>query len=142
MATNKEALITIRGVQNADGERDEVELFTTGRFSRKGESFCISYDETEATGFAGTRTTLQVDPERVTMSRSGRARSQLIIEQGVRHLCNYDTGYGPLTIGIFGDKIVSSLGENGGELAFKYSLDIETALASENEVYVNVQLQS
>ena len=139
---NKDALITIRGIQSTDNERDEVELFTTGVFSQKGSTFRISYDETEATGFAGTRTTLQVDRDKVTMSRSGSSRSQLIIERGVRHLCNYDTGYGSFTIGISGDKIISSLGQNGGDLAFKYSLDVETALASVNEVYVNVQLES
>ncbi len=73
------------------------------------------------------------------MLRSGAARSQLIIERGVRHQCLYGTGAGDLMIGVSGDEIVSRLTEDGGELEFKYSLYINTSLTSENEVYISVE---
>ncbi len=136
----KDVMITIRGIQRSDGDNDVVELFTTGRFYRKNGSYYISYDESEATGYEGAKTTLRVEQDnRVTMSRSGSMRSQLIIERGVRHQCNYDTGYGNFTIGVSGDKIVSSLTDEGGNIEFKYSLDVNASLASENEVYINVK---
>ena len=75
--------------------------------------------------------------DRVTLSRSGASKSQLIIERGVRHQCHYDTGYGAMTIGVSGDRIVSHLDDNGGRLEFAYSLDVNTLLASENAVYIN-----
>ena len=136
----KDVMITIKGIQRSDGENDVVELFTMGRFYRKNGSYYISYDESEATGFEGAKTTLKVEQnDRVTMFRSGSMRSQLIIERGVRHQCNYDTGYGSITIGVLGDKIESSLTDEGGDIAFQYSLDVNTSLASENEVYINVK---
>lgn len=136
----KDVLIKIRGVYIVDGSRDVVELMTMGRFYRKNGNYYISYDESEATGFKDTKTTLKVErDDRVTMLRSGAARSQLIIERGVRHQCLYGTGAGDLTIGVSGDEIISNLTEDGGELEFKYSLDINTSLTSENEVYISVE---
>jgi len=137
----KEVLINIKGVQEQDGQREEVELFTTGNFYRRGNSYYIAYDESEATGFEGAHTTVQVEDgsQRVTMRRTGSVRSQLIVERGVRHQCNYDTGYGNVIIGVLGDRISSTLTPAGGDLEFGYSLDVNTSLASENSVAINIR---
>ena len=136
----KDVLIKITGVQKADGDSDRVELLTTGSFYKKDDSYYILYDESEATGFDGSHTVLKYDEarRRVTMTRSGATHSQLIIEEGCRHQCNYDTGYGSLIIGVSCDRLTSHLTEEGGEIAFGYSLDVNTALTSENQVHVQV----
>ncbi len=136
----KQVLITIKGIYTTDGDRDVVELFTTGDFYKRGNNYYIRYKESEATGYDGTTTTLKVEPDRrVTLTRTGTSASQLIVERGVRHQCSYDAGGGPLTLGVSGGSIVTNLDSNGGSLEFKYSLDINTLLASENEVYVSVK---
>ena len=136
----KDVLISIRGVQLVDGEKECIELLTTGRYYKKNGSYYLSYLETEATGMEGIRTTLHIeDSKRVTMLRSGRAKSQLIIEKGCRHQCHYDTGYGSIMVGVLGDRIDSRLSDEGGVLDFSYSLDINTALASENRVTITVR---
>ena len=135
-------MIEIKGVYRQDGDEDSVELFTTGSYYKRNGHYYIAYDESEVTGFEGSRTVLKVEEGgRVTMTRSGRVHSQLIIEQGVRHQCHYDTGYGSMTIGISGDRVDSGLTDEGGRLEFSYSLDVNTLLASENAVYVNVREQ-
>ena len=139
---DKEFLITIVGTQrDEDGESEEVELFTTGNFYRTANSWCVAYDESEATGFQGAKTTLKVEgSRRVTMRRTGeRMRSQLIIEKGERHQCCYDTGYGTMTLGISGDHIESKIDDNGGHLSVRYTLDINAVQASENELLVDVE---
>ena len=45
-------------------------------------------------------------------------------------------------IGVSGDRIVSDLTDSGGNLEFAYSLDVNTLLASENAVYINVREQA
>lgn len=136
----KNVLISIRGVQKVEDDKDVVEVLTTGSFYRRGGSYYISYDETEATGFEGSHTVLQVENgSRVTMRRSGSVRSQLIVEQGVRHQCSYDMSEGALTIGVCGGKVNSSLTDEGGDIRFNYSLDINTSLASENEIAIHVR---
>ena len=139
----KDVVIKIKGVYRQDGDEDQVELFTTGSYYKRNGHYYIAYDESEATGFEGARTVLKVeDSEKVTLTRSGgHARSQLIVERGVRHQCPYDTGYGPMMIGVSGDRIVSDLTDSGGNLEFAYSLDVNTLLASENAVFINVREQ-
>lgn len=138
----KDVFITVQGFQTVEGEQDQVELMTTGRFYRKDGLYYLTYEETEATGFAGCRTTLKVGPGRkVTMTRFGANRSQLIVEDGVRHQCSYDTGYGSITIGVMGSHFASQLTDQGGSLEFGYSLDIDTCVASENRVCIQVQEQ-
>lgn len=133
--------ITVRGTQTVDGDSESMELVTTGQFRRKGAKFYILYEESDATGYAGCRTTLIYDPKRqqVTMNRHGAAESQLIIEVGKRHQCNYDTGCGSLILGVNGSGIESTLEETGGELTFHYSLDVNATLISENTVQVTVE---
>lgn len=139
----KKVLINIKGIQYYDDDKDVVELMTVGRFYRKNGSYYISYDESEATGFEGSKTTLKVEQDsgRVTMLRSGAIKSQLIIEKGTRHQCHYDTGYGPMIMGVWGNRIQSTLGDDGGDLDFKYTLDFNASMASENEVFINVREQ-
>ena len=127
----KDVLIDIKGIYRQDGEQDQVELVTTGSYYKRNGDNYIDYEETEMTGFHGTHTVLRVElSQRV---------SQLIIERGVRHQCHYDTGYGAMTIGVSGDRVFSDLDDHGGKLQFSYSLDVNTSLASENEVFINVR---
>ena len=111
-------MITIKGIYNVNGERDVVELMTCGDFYKTNDGYWLSYDETETTGFDGHRTTLRVEPGRVTMQRTGPTDSQLIVEKGCRHQCSYDTGYGAVMVGINGRDIRSTLSEAGGEVDF------------------------
>lgn len=141
MSKQREALIKIKGVQRVQGDDDVVELLTTGFFSRQKDGYLISYDESEATGFEGARTTLLYEEkaDRVTMTRTGSVNTQLIIEKGKRHQCSYDLGFGSMIIGVNCSIIHSTLSEDGGEIGFSYSLDLNTALTSENRVVVAVR---
>lgn len=134
----KEVMIKIKGVNQVEGQEDIIEMVTTGVFSRQNGKYYISYEESEATGFEGSKTTLKVEKGRVTMLRMGDAPSQLIVEDGIRHQCSYNTGYGPLMLGISGKGIRSTLTDQGGDVEFTYSVDINTSLASENKIFVSV----
>lgn len=136
----KDVLINIRGIYENEDDQDVIELFTTGTYYKKNGCYYISYEESEATGFEGCRTTLKVDQENmITMERSGASNSQLIIQRGVRHQCHYDVGCGDLMVGVLGSRIKSSLSDRGGNLEIRYSLDINSMYTSENEMYVHVE---
>lgn len=135
----KDVLISIKGIYTVDDDQDVVELFTTGQYYKKNGDYYIAYEETEATGFEGSRTTLRVERERVTLERRGSSNSQLIVEQGVRHQCHYDMGFGDMMIGVIGRRVKSSLDDSGGNLSFHYALDVNSMTASENEMYINVR---
>ena len=118
-------LITIKGTMEHDGERESVELMTRGKFVRRGSSYFIAYEETEATGYAGCTTTVKAtaDAREVVMTRFGKVPSQLVIEKGVRHICHYETGFGSVSLGVAADVIELDLTDAGGRLQFSYTLD-------------------
>ncbi len=136
----KDAIISITGISKTDGSSDTVELITQGFYYKKNDSYYITYDETEATGFEGAKTILKVcSGNKVVMMRSGTKKAEMIIEQAKRHHCNYDMGYGEIMLGVSGKEVFSQLDDCGGELKFSYSLDVNTSLISENEVHINVK---
>ena len=76
----------------------------------------------------------------VTMTRSGKAISSLFIEKGKKHHCHYGTEYGEMLLGISASRIVNNMTEDGGDMYFKYTIDVNSALVSENEIYLNVKV--
>lgn len=139
---NYNCLICIDGTVDQQGEQERIQLKTRGSFLRRGNSFFITYEETETTGYAGCTTTVKVaaDESRVAMLRFGPASSQLIIEKGVRHVCHYETGVGALTLGVAADEIRCQLTDAGGRAFFSYTLDDGTQELSRNLVEVTVTL--
>lgn len=136
----KDVFISIRGIQTVDDERDVTELYTQGNFYRRRDNYYIAYDESETTGFAGCKTTLKVEKNnKITLIRSGAHRSQLVVESGERNLGHYGTEDGSFMIGVNARQIKSGLTDDGGELYFAYSLDLNSSLLSENEVFITVK---
>ena len=139
----KDVIISIRGMQEFDGaDLDAIELVTEGRLSRQGENgFALSYAESELTGLEGTMTTLQVEPERVTLLRVGGVNSQMVFEEGQRHLSLYETPYGALSVGIHTRRMNCSLDENGGDIEIDYAIEIDQNVAGENTFRIHVREQ-
>ncbi len=133
-------LITIDGTMEHDGETDNVRLMTRGSFVRRGGSYYITYQETEATGYQGCVTTVKVDgDDKVSKLRYGTAPRQLYIEKGRRHVCHYETGQGSLSLGVAADDIQSQLSEEGGRVLFSYYLDMDAQSISKNIVDITVK---
>ncbi len=137
---NQDYVIKIEGTQSQDGDENVVSLSTRGGYTQKNGKYYITYEESEATGFEGSTTTVKVeDDKKVSMIRHGDAPSQLIIEPGQRHICHYETGQGPLLLGISAQGIQNKLTPRGGELSFSYTLDVNAVDISTNNIKITVR---
>lgn len=136
----KDVNITLISCQSDGNDKQSTELFTKGKLSFTNGNYVISYEESEATGFEGSVTTLEVfAQDKVIMERKGAASSQLIIEKGKKHFCRYGTPYGDFTIGVNAQDIKSTLDENGGKLKFSYVLDINASYIGDFEIDIDVK---
>lgn len=134
----KQIQMKMRSVISADGESNETELLTDGVMEQADGKFIISYEDSDATGFEGSVTTITAEGnELVSIIRSGTANSNLVIETGKKHFCLYGTPYGDITVGIFTHKIDNSLTPEGGSLYLKYTVDVNSAFMSDNEIYLD-----
>ncbi|MGN0583924.1 MAG: DUF1934 domain-containing protein [Ruminococcus sp.] len=131
--------LNLRSVLEAEGERSETELLTDGTMEQSDGKFIVSYEDSDATGFEGATTTITAeDSSIVSIVRTGTANSNLVIETGKKHYCLYSTPYGDITVGIFTHKIKNSLSEKGGSLYLKYTIDVNSAYMSDNEIYLDI----
>ena len=138
----KNVIISIKGMQNYDGAGDDaIELGTEGRLLDCGDDgLSLSYQESELTGMEGTLTTFQVEKNgRVTLLRMGEFNSQMVFEEGRRHLSLYQTPYGDLSIGVLANKVRNTLGMSGGDLEIDYAIEIDHSLAGQSLFRIHVR---
>ena len=138
---DKSVIISIKGKQSYEDVEDEtIELVTEGLLNKEGEGeYTLSYQESALTGLEGTLTTFQVEQGRIPLMRIGEVTSQMVFEEGRRHLSMYDTPYGALAIGINTRRMRSSLGEHGGDIEIDYAIEIDHAMAGQNLFQINVR---
>ena len=135
----KDVVISIKGIQKyEDTDPDVIELVTAGRLTRVGESYTLSYQESEVTGLEGTLTTFQIEPDRVTLLRVGEVNSQMVFQEGRRHLSMYNTPYGAMAIGVNTRHLLADLTDQGGDIEIDYAIEIDHALAGRNVFQIKV----
>ena len=129
----KDVVISIKGMQQCvDSDPDTIELVTAGRLHREGESYTLSYQESELTGLDGTLTTIQVEGEQVTLMRVGEFNTQMVFREGRRHLSMYNTPYGAMAIGVNTRHLLAELDDHGGNIEIDYCIEVDHAVASRN----------
>ena len=133
-------IISIQGRQSfADQEDETIELVTEGCLERDGDGYTLSYQESQLTGLEGTLTTFQIERDRVTLLRVGEVNSQMVFEEGRRHLSMYETPYGALAVGVSTRKMRSDLSAAGGSIEIDYAIEIDHALAGQNLSRIQVR---
>ena len=139
---NNDYLISVVGVQEVDGEKDRIELTTTGSYMKNSRgNIYIGYKEydEENPEICSDNVVKVENDSRVTIIRNSGAQTRLILEKGKRHLCHYRTVMGDLMIGVSTDTIRNELSDNGGRLSVSYELDFNNEFMSRNEFFIDVK---
>lgn len=137
---NNKYIISVTGVQEVDGEKDKIEVIVTGDYMIKNGHTYIKYKEYDADNpQIALDTVVKVEEDKVSIIRIGDKPSRLILQQGVRHQCHYNTVMGDLMMGVYTSAIENNLTEKGGDLVARYQLDFFADLVSDNEFHINVK---
>lgn len=138
---DKSVIISIKGKQSYENVEDEtIELVTEGLLAKEGEgAYTLSYQESELTGLEGTLTTFQIEDGRITLMRHGEVNSQMVFEEGRRHLSMYNTPYGALSVGIKTHRMDCRMDDHGGSIEINYAIEIEHAVAGQNLFQIQVR---
>ncbi len=136
---NENVIISIKGKQVNENGPDEMELVTAGQLSRSEHGYTVSYQESELTGLEGTTTVLRIDGPVVTLLREGTVNSQMVFEEGRRHLSMYETPYGSMSVGINTRRVKNTMGESGGDLEIDYAIEIDNLMVGRNYFSMNVK---
>ena len=137
---NKDVLITIHSIQNIDGQDcDGPEFITQGTYEYAPDGARFSYMESALTGLDGTRTDFHIKPEEVILSRRGTVNARMVFRRGEKQKFRYQTDFGALNMGLNTHRLVSSMGEHGGDVEIEYDLNFNQSFLSRNRFVINVR---
>ena len=133
-------VLSIRGRQRYDGqEPDVIELVTDGTMAFVDGGWDISYEETELTGMAGVTTTFRVEPGKVTLRRSGKLRSEMVFQEGVRHESLYQLDFGALLMTVTAKRVYYDIVSDGGSIDIVYNIEIENSAAGTVDYHLDIR---
>ena len=142
MKNNDNYLISVKGIQELDGDKDQIELTTVGSYmiNNRGSTY-IGYKEydDENPSITSNNVVKVEGKDKVTIIRNGGKQTRLILETGKRHQCHYRTIMGDIMIGVFTDTIKNELTDKGGSLFVRYELDFNNEFVTKNEFYIDVK---
>ena len=133
-------VLEIKSTQEIDGQSDNTEFVSYGKYLYSEKGVEVTYDESVALGVDNVTTNLTVDKNGVVkIIRNNGDFGCLVVEEGKRHLCQYHTAYGNLMIGIYGNKVENELKSDGGNLTLIYSIEVNSGLLSRNKVEIKIR---
>ena len=136
----KNVVLSIRGRQTyQDQEPDVIELVSEGTMEQAGDTWNISYEESDLTGLTGVTTTFRVEPEKITLTREGKLFSQMVFQEGVFHDSLYQMEFGALMITVCATKVRYDLHENGGTIDLVYGIEIENTAAGVIDYHLEIK---
>lgn len=135
-------VVSIKGMQTySDGLTDatDVKMMSEGEFICEDGKYFVVYDETEATGMEGTRTTLEICDDYVSLSREGKVATTLLFIKGRQTTSYYDTPFGTIVMGISTDSIENGVGDDGGNVSVTYGISLNNVFTGTNTFDVSIR---
>lgn len=134
----KDVWISIKSPAIEFGTGDGIELITEGKLFIEDGRYKVEYDESSITGMLGTRTTLAIAGDVITVMRQGKINSNFIFTKGQRQESMYETEFGNLPISVFTNSVDINFNENGGEVKVEYQIDLMNDIGR-NYIHMNVR---
>lgn len=138
----KDVLITISGVQMADGDNSDVEMITAGVYYQKNGKHYVTYDEVME-GYDGiVRNLIKIQPDSMDIIKSGLTNVHMTFEKNKKRLTCYATPMGDMMVGLNTKSISVDEQEDSLKVSVEYSLDINYQHISECNIQVDIQSRS
>ena len=136
----REVVLSLTGKQTYEGqEPDVIELVTDGTMEFRDGGWDISYEESELTGLAGVTTTFRVEPGKVTLTRVGNLKSQMVFQEGVPHDSLYQMPFGAMLITVCAKFLYFDIVPDGGVIDLQYSIEIEHSAAGMVDYHLDIR---
>ncbi len=124
----QKVMLWVRGRQSYDGqEPDVIELTTEGTMEYRDGGWDICYQESDLTGLAGVTTHFRVEPDTITLTRTGKLHSQMVFRQGESNDSLYEMEFGALMLTVTTKQMFFDILPEGGSIDLVYGIVIENS---------------
>lgn len=136
----KQVVLTVQGRQQyADQKPEVLELVTNGTMEFVNGGWDISYQETELTGMEGVTTTFRVEPEKVTLLRTGTLNSKMVFQEGVSDDSLYQMPFGALMLTVKSTRVFFDIVPDGGVVDLSYEITVENTEAGTIDYHLDIR---
>lgn len=136
----RSVMLSIRGRQTyLDQDPEIIELVTEGKLEQLENGWRLSYLESDLTGMDGVTTTFLIEPQKITLTRTGKLNSEMVFQEGVVHESLYKVEFGALMLSVCASRISTQLSEEGGTVDLVYSIEIEQSAAGTIDYHLEIR---
>ena len=133
-------VLSTQGTQRYEDQEPEViELVTEGTMEFRNGGWDIAYEESALTGLEGVTTTFRVEPDQITLTRTGKLNSQMIFRQGERHDSLYQMEFGTLMLTVEAKFMYFDILPEGGSIDLTYGISIENTEAGIIDYHLDIR---
>lgn len=134
----RDVLISISGMQMAEGDQDKVEVITAGDYFLKDGIHYILYDEIQEGVPGVTKNTIKIGCRGLDIMKRGSSKARMTFEKDKKSMSCYATPVGELMIGISTNDIQIEEKEDSLRVLVAYSLDINYQHVSDCNIVLDV----
>lgn len=131
--------ILLQSLHDRDTGRESLTQRAEGTLRREGTGWLLTYREGEDTGMGSTRTTIQLEEGKATLTRSGEMTSHMVFQPGQPHTSVYETPYGSLPLTLHTLRLEGELTGQGGKLFIHYHMELGGGSAGETRMRLTVK---
>ena len=136
----QKVLLSITGKQSyRDQEPEVMELVTEGTMEFSNGGWDISYQESDLTGLQGVTTTFRVEPDKVTLTRTGPLRSTMEFRIGQTHDSLYELDFGALMLTVTTRHLFFDIMPEGGCIDITYDIEIEKSEGGQVDYHLDIR---
>lgn len=136
----RKVLLSITVKQTYQGQEPEVmELVTEGTMEFTNGGWDISYQESDLTGLQGVTTTFRVEPDMVTLIRTGPLRSTMEFRIGESHDSLYQMEFGALMLTVTTRHLFFDILPEGGCIDLVYDIEIEKSEGGTVDYHLDIR---
>ncbi len=133
-------MLSILGKQTyQDQEPETIELVTEGTMEFVAGGWDITYEESDLTGLQGVTTTFRVEPDKVTLIRTGPLRSTMEFQVGKSHDSLYQLEFGTLMLTVTTRHLFFDILPEGGCIDLVYDIDIEQSESGTVDYHMDIR---
>ena len=133
---NQEVLVTVRGLQFQDGEDDNIEIVTRGRYYKRADKRYLFYEEEGEQPWERVKNLVEVGRTHVDVIKKGMIETRLSFEEGQKLYSIYKTPFGRMEIGVFTEKLDVRDAPGGMDLTINYRLEVNNQHMSDNIIRI------
>jgi len=139
MIMTKEVMVTISGLQMAEGEDDSIELIHIGEYYKRNGTHYILFDELFEGMSLPVKNVIKIKNRHMEVQKKGPVRADMVFEEGKSRSSTYVIPYGSFLIETYTTSVRIQEESDRLEAVAAYKLDINGAHSADCDIRVIVQ---